>query len=258
MKRMRVVGLCLVAVFAISVVMAGSASAAAPSFGRCQAKAGGKYESSGCTKEAKEVSKQKFEWTNTIVKNKFKAKQKEATLATLETVGGTKITCTSEENENAEYTGEKTVAKIVAHFSGCETSKIPCNSAGEPSGKITTHSLKGLLGVEKLGTTPPFNNKLEVQLTAETGIALANFTCSTISVEVKGCVAHPVSSGKMLLTATEKFTASKGEQKPDKFLGGPADECALESNSGSGFEEAGQTITAILTNEEKIEANPAA
>ena len=178
--------------------------------------------------------------------------------ATLETVGGTKITCTNESNTGAEYTGLKTVAKIVAFFTGCETSKIPCNSAGKGSGEITTNSLSGLLGTEKLGTTPPINNKLEVQLKAEAGGALAKFTCSTINVEVIGCVAHPVSSGKMLLTATEKFTASKGEQKPDKFLGGPVDECALESNSGTGFEEAGQTITAIVTNEEKIEANPAA
>jgi hypothetical protein len=252
MKRMRVVGLCMVAVFAMSAVIVDTSSAVAPSFGRCIKKAkaeGAGYSDAGCLKAVGTGAK--YEWTNTIAKKGFSAKQKESTLATLETVGGTKITCTSEENTGSEYTGEKTVGKIVAKFSGCETSKIPCNSAGEGSGKITTHSLKGLLGVET-------GSKLEVQLSAETGIALANFTCSTISVEVKGCVAHPISGGKMLLTATEKFTASKGEQKPDKFAGGPADECALESNSGTGFEEAGQTITAILTNEEKIEANPAA
>jgi hypothetical protein len=261
MKRMRALGLCMVAAFAIAAIVASSASAAAsPEFGRCKAKTGGKFSNSGCTLLAKEVSKQKFEWEPSVAKNKFKAKQKAETLATLETVGGTKITCTSEENSGAEYNLPKKVSKIVAEFSGCETSKIPCNSAGEPSGHITTHSLAGVLGVEKLfvkeGKTEESKNKLEVQLTAEGGGALANFTCSTISVEVKGCVAHPVSGGKMLLTATEKFTASKGEQKPDKFLGGPADECALESNGGAGFEEAGQTITAIVTNEEKIEANP--
>jgi hypothetical protein len=256
MKRMSIVGLCLFAALAMSAVTVSSASAAAPEFGRCQAKAGGKFSDSGCTKEV--ASGGKFEWTSTIAKNKFSAKQKEATLATLETVGGTKITCTAEKNTGAEYSGEKSVAKIVAEFTGCETTKIPCNSAGKGTGEITTNPLAGKLGVEKLGTTPPTNNKLEVQLFAEkAGEHLADFKCSTISVEVKGCVAHPISSGKMLLTATEKFTASKGEQKPDKFLGGPVDECALESNGGSGFEEAGQTITAIVTNEEKIEANPA-
>jgi hypothetical protein len=261
MKRMRVLGLCLVAAFAIAAIVVSSASAAAsPEFGRCKSKAGGKFKNSGCTLLAKSATEEKFEWEKSVVKNKFKAKQKAETLATLETVGGTKITCTTEENSGAEYNLPKKVSKIVAEFSGCETSKIPCNSAGEPSGKITTHPLAGTLGVEKLfvkeGKIEEAKNKLEVQLFAETGSALANFTCSTISVEVTGCVAHPVSGGKMLLTATEKFTASKGEQKPDKFLGGPADECALASNSGSGAEEAGQTITAIVTNEEKIEANP--
>jgi hypothetical protein len=261
MKRMRVVGLCLVAVFAISAITASAASAAAsPEFGRCKAKAGGKFKNSGCTLLAKSATEEKFEWEKSLAKNKFKAKQKAETLATLETVGGTKITCTSEENSGAEYNLPKKVSKIVAEFSGCETSKIPCNSVGEPSGKITTHSLAGTLGVEKLfvkeGKVEESKNKLEVQLFPEAGVALANFTCSTINVEVKGCVAHPVSSGKMLLTATEKFTASKGEQKPDKFLGGPVDECALESNGGAGFEEAGQTITAIVTGEEKLEANP--
>jgi hypothetical protein len=255
MRRTRVIGLCLVAAFALSAGMVASASAAAPSFGRCQAKVGGKYENAGCTKEAKEVAKQKFEWTNTIAKNKFKAHMT-GTLATLETVKGTKITCKAEKNSGAEYSGEKSVAKIVAEFSGCETGGIECANAGK--GEIITKSLSGTLGVEKLGTTPPINNKLEVQLVAEAGGNLAEFKCSTISIEVKGCVAHPVLAGAMKLTTAEKFTASKGEQKPDKFLGGPTDECALESNSGTGFEEAGQTITAEVANEEKIEANPAA
>jgi hypothetical protein len=263
MKRIRVLGLCLFAVLAISAVVAASASAVtSPEFGRCKAQAGGKFSNSGCTLLAKEVSKQKFEWfSGPGPKNKFVGKQKEATLATLETVGGTKITCTAEENTNAEFSGPKSVAKIVAFFSGCETSKIPCNSVGEPTGKITTNPLAGTLGVEKLGVkegkTVESKNKLEIQLFAEkVGGFLAEFNCSTIHVEVKGCVAHPIASGKMLLTTTEKFTASKGEQKPDKFLGGPVDECALESNGGTGFEEAGQTITAIVTGEEKLEANP--
>jgi hypothetical protein len=253
-------GLCLVATFAISAVVAASASAVtSPEFGRCVKQTGGKFSNSGCTLLAKEVSKQKFEWfSGPGPKNKFVGKQKEATLATLETVGGTKITCTAEENKNAEFSGPKSVAKIVAFFSGCETSKIPCNSPGEATGKITTNSLAGTLGVEKLGTGGvESKNKLEIQLFAEkAGGLLAEFNCSTIHVEVKGCVAHPISTGKMLITTTEKFTASKGEQKPDKFLGGPVDECALESNGGTGFEEAGQTITAIVTGEEKLEANP--
>jgi hypothetical protein len=260
MKRMSIVGLCLTAMFAFSLMAVASASAAPPEFGRCLKQTGGKYENSGCTKVAKEASKEKYEWyaafgsAKPLEKTGFKAHQKESTLATLETVGGTKITCKAEENNGAAYTGNKTVGKIVAHFSGCETGGQACNSAGEPSGHITTFGLKGLIGYEKV-VAEASKDKVEAQLTPESGTALAKFECSVIHVEVIGCVAHPVSANKMNIKTTEKFSAKKGEQKPDKFAGGPEDECALESNSGTGFEEAGQTITAILENEEKVEAN---
>ncbi len=60
----------------------------------------------------------------------------------------------------------------------------------------------------------------------------------------------------MKLTATEKFTASKGKQKPEHFAGGVAKEHILETSTNGGtFEQSGQTITSILTNEEKVEAN---
>jgi hypothetical protein len=39
------------------------------------------------------------------------------------------------------------------------------------------------------------------------------------------------------------------------FAGGTTDEHSLESDSGTGFEEAGQTITGILMGEEKVAAN---
>jgi hypothetical protein len=250
MKRMSIVGLCLVAVLAMSAVFVSSASAAAPEFGRCLPKAGGKFSDTGCTKAVGTGGKD--EWSPLpLVKNKFKAHMT-GTLATLETVKGTKITCKAEKNSGAEYSGEKSVAKIVAEFSGCETGGIECANAGK--GEIITKSLSGTLGVEKL-EAEAVKNKLEVQLKAEAGGNLAEFKCSTISIEVHGCVGHPVTANKMLLSATEKFTASKGEQKPDKFAGGPTDECALESNSGTGFEESGQTITALVENEEKVEAN---
>jgi len=255
MKRISVIGLSLFAALAMSAVMVSSASATAPEFGRCLKKgvAGGEgYSDSGCLKHV--TTGAKNEWTPVIAKKTFKAHMT-GTLATLETVKGTKITCKAEKNEGAEYSGEKSVSKIVADFTGCETGGIECAS-GATKGEIVTNPLGGTLGYEKKEVELA-KSKLEVQLVAEGGGALAVFKCSTISIEVKGCVGHPVSAGKMLKTATEKFTASKGEQKPDKFSGGPADECALESNSGTGFEESGQTITALVENEELIEANQA-
>ena len=54
------VGLCLVAVFAIAAVTASSASAL-PEWGKCVAKAGGKYSDSNCTVKAKKGTGT-FEW----------------------------------------------------------------------------------------------------------------------------------------------------------------------------------------------------
>ena len=72
---------------------------------------------------------------------------------------------------------------------------------------------------------------------------------------------HPIAADKMLLTSTNKFTATKGEQKPSIYepVKGTTIEAGLESNfAGGPFEEAGQTLTNTATNEEKMEANAVA
>jgi hypothetical protein len=254
--------LCFVVSISMAVIVAASAQAEAPEFGRCLKQTGGQYENANCTKVAQEAAKQKFEWTSSIINTKFKAHETLETFYAFETVGTTKLTCKGESYENAEYTGPKTVGKMVLHLSGCETGKILCNSPGEPqnSGHVTTFALKGLLGVEKLGVLEgkpePIRNKLELQLTPETGTLLTAFSCSTVQVEVKGCIAHNTAANKMALSEKEKFATHTGEPKPDKFAGGPQDECILEWNGGgTGFEEAGEKIEAIVENEEKIEAN---
>src|SRR5712671_430118 len=62
MKRMRIMGLGLAAIFAMTALFAASASAEAPEYGRCLAHTGGKWKTSGCTTEAKATTEQKFEW----------------------------------------------------------------------------------------------------------------------------------------------------------------------------------------------------
>ena len=259
MTRVRTIGACLVAVLAVAALTASSASAAAPEFGRCLKKAtagGSGFSDANCTKAVSTGAK--YEWTNTIVKNHFFAHMKEATTATLETVGGTKITCTAEEGPG-EFKNAKEVGAVLPKFNGCSTSGIKCNSAGAAEGEIKTASLGGVLGIEKVGLKEgkeePKLTKLAVELHSEAG-NIAEFSCGGLPVVVHGSVLHPVSTNKMLIESTEKFAASKGEQKPDKFAGGPADEHILESNTNGGpFEEAGQTITAINKGEEKLEAS---
>ena len=254
MKRKKLVGLLALAALAVMGLAASSAFAAAPEFGRCAAKAGGKFQDAGCTK-ASVPGKEKFEWTpGPGAKNKLHSVIKSGTTATLETVKGTKITCTAEESPG-EFKNAKEVGGVVAKFNGCKTSGLPCNSTGAAAEEIVTSPLGGTLGVEKVSTEGPAKNKLALELHSEAG-NVAEFSCAGLPVVVKGSVLHPVVANKMLISATEKFAATKGEQKPSAFAGEPDDSHILESNTNGGpFEEAGQTITAIATYEEKIEAS---
>jgi hypothetical protein len=248
---MRVVGLCLVAVFAMMAVAASSAFASAPEFGRCVAKAGGKFQDSGC-KKASIPGKEKFEWEPGVVKSHFSSKLKEGT-PTLETANLTKITCTAESGEG-EITGSKTVGNVTAKFNGCQTSKLACqNGAAE---EINTSKLTGEVGIEKLGETHE-KDKLAESLAPESPATTdAEFECAGLKIVVTGTVLHPILDNKMLLTSTEKFAAKAGEQKPDHFAGGKADELILESSTAGGKpEEAGQSIIALVTFEEKIEVS---
>jgi hypothetical protein len=262
--RIRIVGLCILAVVAISAMMVSSASAAAPEFGRClkvSPKAVSNYDSAKCVKlasedpvsEAEQLKKGNFQWFPGVVKNKFKTLMKAGTIATLETVGGTKITCTNEKS-TGEYTGLKTIGKMVAEFSGCETNKLKCESTGAGIGNINTHPLGGPIGFET-EVVPASKDHLANELHSESG-NVAEFECAGLKVVVKGSVLHKITANAMKLTATEKFTASKGHQKPEHFAGGVAKEHILETSTNGGpFEQSGQTITSILTNEEKVEAN---
>jgi hypothetical protein len=249
----------MLAAVAIVAIAASSAFATAPEFGRCVAATGtGKFTSSKCTVEAKTTAEQKFEWLPGVVKNKFKTKIKESTIATLETVGGTKITCTNETSTGEFVLGgnNKEVGKMIVKFNGCETSKLKCESpTAKETGEIITAPLGGPIGYE---TKPAELAKAHLanELHAETPGNIAEFECSGLKVEVRGSVLHKITANSMKLTATEKFTASKGKQKPEHFFGGSPKEHVLESNkNGGAFEQAGQTITGILTGEEKIEAS---
>jgi hypothetical protein len=265
MRRIKIVGLCLVAAFALAAMTAGSASATAPEFGRClkvTPKSLSNYNSAKCVQlasegagtEAEKLSKGNYQWFPGVVKTKFTTAMKAATIATLETVGGTKITCTNE-TSTGEYLNTKEIGKMVAHFTGCEVSKLKCESAGKPGeGVINTSPLGGPIGFETI-VVPASKDHLANELHSEAG-NVAEFVCGGLPVVVKGSVLHKITANAMKLTATEKFTASKGHQKPEHFAGGSAKEHILESNTNGGpFEQAGQTITSILTNEEKVEAN---
>ncbi len=122
MKRIRIVGLCLVAAFALSAIAVSTASATAPEFGRCLKKAkaeGSGFSDSKCNKAIGTGAK--YEWTTTIVKKGLSSVIKSGTTATLETVSKTKITCKGE-TATGEVDAPKD-AKLTADFTGCESGR---------------------------------------------------------------------------------------------------------------------------------------
>jgi hypothetical protein len=87
-------------------------------------------------------------------------------------------------------------------------------------------------------------------------------------VTVRGHVLNPVKTNSMTLSATVKFSATGGNQKPEHFAlsiepstgkvtYGPelSLEAKFEQFKVVPFEESGQTLTTVQTNEEKVEAN---
>jgi FG-GAP repeat len=223
-------------------------------YGRCVkvAKGAGKYGISNCTALLAGGS---FEWTTEIVKRKFTTKIKELTKVTLQTVKGSKVTCTGEMS-TGEYTGLKTVGGVVLTLTGCELAspKAKCASSGGAAGEIVTKQLEGVLGIETLGETTA-KNKIGLDLfpVGRTG-PLMEFSCASTTVSVQGSVIVPVTANKMLLTVTVKAAATKGKQKPENFVGGPKDTLEESVNGGS-FEQTGLTLTTTQTNEEKVEVN---
>jgi hypothetical protein len=257
MRRIRIVGLCLVAVFAMSAVVATGASADNPEYGRCLKQKTGKtkYTTAKCTVVAS-GEKENFEWIpGPGPKPGFTAALKPTTIATLETKAGTKVTC-KKLAAVGSYTGLTTVKTSQTDFSECESGGIKCNTKGAGTGIIKVKNLEGELGTikkEPITTKTKIGNVLWPEGgTSTSGSEFVEFECGTLTVKVKNSVISPVTSNAMKLTATVKFTAAKGVQKPTKFEGGPNN--FLESKfSAAAYEQSGQSATTIQTNEEKIE-----
>jgi hypothetical protein len=226
MKRFKVVGMFLVAAFALSAMMAAGASAAEPEF-----------------------------LTKTVVKEG-------ANIPLTGTLGAaflegevskSKITCTGG-TTTAVVTGPTRVKEVVATFTGCEASGFPCES-GATEGTIATNVLEGVLGNVK-STVPG------VRLFSEAGgrgAELAAFSCAggAIPVKVKGSVIGQLSgakgedekTGKLIATHKMTFTEKAGKQHWVKFIEGPeaGEEEQLEAKVGEGeFEKSGQSVISAL------------
>jgi hypothetical protein len=256
----------LVAVMGIALVACASAAAEPPEFGRClkqPTKALSNFDSAKCVRlasedagtEAEKLKKGNYQWIPGVVKNQFTTKMDSGTIASLESVGGTKITCTGAVG-SGEYTGTKEVAKVLVKFSGCENNKGKFESPGAGNGNVNAAPLAGKLGFEMITEDQPAKDHLALELHAEGGGNVAELECGGLKVVVKGSLLHKIGANAMKLAAHERFTASKGKQKPEFFAGGVPGEHILETSTNAmPFEQSSFTMAETLTNEEKVEAS---
>ena len=253
MRHVRVLGPCLVAVFAIAAIAATSASAGLPEFGECYAKAKGKYADSGCTEKAKKGTGA-YEWRKAAKEVESKEIAGESGPGVLK---ADLLICPSDEkaekcSEPAEepinvecssqwnygqITGSKTVGKITVLFEGCAIfGTAPCTNTGV-EGRIVVNTLKGTLGWINKSAKPA-----QVGLLLEPvvkGGEFAEFICSTADTQSHVGVAKasenpvypPKGGGNGIIspitpvnTMTKEFTQiyavnAADENIPNKFEG---------------------------------------
>ena len=265
MRRLRITGLCLIAMLALGVTAAaGSASAEPPEFGRCIKQVAvnkvysGKYKDSKCTEEASEAErakKGKYEWFPGAVKNKQTSVGGSAALETA--VKHLGVGCEAEASKG-EYVGTKEVKNILVTFTGCHSGPEVCQSPGRAKGELQTNALEGTIVWENKA-----KKKTDLELFPQGGVEkFIEFTCgSHLTISVRGKILVPIKNDKMTLTETLKYKATKGIQKPDAYetLSGGKESAYLESlflsEEKNSWEQAGQTVTSKVTNEEKLELN---
>lgn len=253
MRRIGLLGVCVVAALALSAVAAAAAFAEAPEVGRCvksTPKAGG-YTSATCTKTDTEDNDGTYEWKPGAEKGHFTGT---GGIGTLETVGKVGVQCKTETSEG-HYAGPKTVGGVAVLFKECASAGFKCQSAEAGEGEIKTNTLAGELVWEH-----KLLKKIALRLFPESGELLAQFTCGPSRVEVRGSVLVNVLAGKMIKSVTLKYTSTKGKQKPEFYetAGGEKVRSILETDATGltkGWEQSGQTITNVNVGEEALKVN---
>ncbi len=195
-----------------------------PEIGRCVLHPGrfsATFHDSGCTKQS--PAGDPYEWEPGAFKGGFTLS---GGAVKLEPAAKPKITCSALSGSGA-FSGRKTLGGVHISLTGCAQAGQQCTSPTASAGQIDTEELQGALGVEAEASKP----KLGIGLSPVSGV-VAEFTCGTTSVSIRGGVIASVKSGKPGSSAALKYAASKGAQKPIHFVGGP--EQQLEVSFGGG------------------------
>jgi len=251
MKRMRILGLALVAVFALGVITAVGASAAEPEFYEChkeakvEGKVHGNFSDKTCsTSEPKEEGKYRLQ-PGIGKKHVFKGKGGVATLNTPKLEN--EVAC-GKFKDVGENTSPTTQGKIVASFGKCESLGKKCESPGAGPGNIVTNNLVG-----KLGYINKAKKEVGVRLSPETGTLLAEFNCEGLEIKTSGAVFGRMTGqvntfSKTVVQEFKNNGSPKFEQEIKNFEGGSPE--TLQSKIGAnGPFESGQESTATQKGE---------
>lgn len=225
MKRMRILGLALVAVFAFAALSAGAASAnptwkvceKAPKVGKTYT---GKYLDKACTEPAskaqeEEGKKNKYNLVEGIGKGKgFKGKGGKAVLHNvIPGKGDIKVECGSFK-DSGSVVAPSGVAKVSAEFKKCKSLGSPYNEGGKKE-TIKTNLMTGNLGWLSKPTVA--GESLTSEAAPHTGY-LAEFECEGLAkVRVFGAVIGTIEPvGEVTNKSTSTFAVGEylGEPEP--------------------------------------------
>ncbi|MGO9760919.1 MAG: hypothetical protein ACLP1Q_06640 [Solirubrobacteraceae bacterium] len=284
MDRLKLLGVVVAAVLAVSAVAAASAFAEPPEFGKClkvaPVKEGkkkvydGGYTDKGCT-EASPSKEGKYEWaplgekevgiTLTGGPAVFEEtatglpKGVKASLMVCKTVTGKGEALNS---SGHEYHGTVTLVRRL-RAEGCEGEGKKYETEGEPEGVIVTKELEGEFGVGEgaKGAVVPDGAPLKginVKLGKSPGGGCANRVVSTPGgpqTNITGYMFFSYEANKMLSTQKDVAKQKKGVQSITNFMGEPP--TPLESNmfGEPSYVQAGLSLTLTQENEEPIELN---
>jgi hypothetical protein len=229
MKRFKIVGLCLVAVFALTAVMASGAQAG--QWGTCgkAAKEGKKYTGNYTDKlcSTKSATKEgKYEWVPNAANIPFTS---EGGASHLKGAAG-EIAC--EHGTDSGTLEGATKDTDVFKFFGCKLKpfELVCKSYGAAEGEIVTNTLASLMidnGEKGLSGKEPAAGEVWMQETAAgthtdpvfgPGNWLADFECGGIPFAVTGSVSGVVEKAyvEAKLKAGKAGKEKKGKRSPGK------------------------------------------
>jgi hypothetical protein len=242
MKRMRIIGLAIVALCSLGAMTAASASASLPAFYECKkvtVKKSGTYEK-GCVKTSGGTTEKEYEKVEGIGKAAAKLFKGKGGAATLHTpaVGG-EVVCKAFKDEG-RVTAVKAETKVISIFTGCVSLGKKCTTTGQTAGTIKTNSLEGGLGYIEAAS-----HTVGVDLKAEGGGELAAFNCEGLEIKVNGSVIGQLTPiNTMSTSSVTAFTVNgSGLQTYKNLEGAPEDVLESTINGGGPF-ESGQQATA--------------